>query len=64
MLKAVEKHPADVGGWQTKVMGLVLHAAFTLTEDLAKRDPVAARAFCVEVLGLPEWMLKMMRFGD
>ena len=64
MLKAVAKHPGDVGGWQTKVLGLVLHVAFTLTEDLARPDPGAARAFCAEVLGLPAEMLQKMRFGD
>lgn len=64
MLKAVERNPGDVGGWQTKVVGLVLHAGFSLTKDLASRDPDAARAFCTDVLGLPEWMLKTMQFGD
>jgi pimeloyl-ACP methyl ester carboxylesterase len=63
MLTAVENHPGEVGGWQTKVVGLVLHAGFTLTKDLGSRDPDAARAFCAEVLGLPEWILKTMRFG-
>ena len=63
MLKAVERHPGAVGGWQTKVVGLVLKAAFDLTKDLASRDPDAARAFCVEVLGLPEWLLQKMQFG-
>ena len=63
MLKAVARHPGDVGGWQTKVVGLVLHVAFTLTEDLATRDPAAARTFCAEVLGLPEEILQKMQFG-
>ena len=28
MLRAVEKHPGPTGGWQTKIVGLVLNAAF------------------------------------
>jgi pimeloyl-ACP methyl ester carboxylesterase len=64
MLTAVLSHPGEVGGWQTKVVGLILHAAFSLTKDLGSRDPDAARAFCVEVLGLPEWLLQKMKFGD
>ncbi len=64
MLEAVETHPGAVGGWQTKVVGLVLKAAFDLTMDLASRDPVAARAFCADVLGLPDWLLQKMKFGE
>jgi hypothetical protein len=64
MLGTVETHPGEVGGWQTKLVGLVLHAAFTLTEDLASRDPKAARAFCAETLGLPQELLAVMQFGD
>jgi hypothetical protein len=64
MLETVEKHPGEVGGWQTKLVGLVLYAAFALTEDLASQDPEAARAFCGETLGLPEAMLSKMKFGD
>ena len=63
LLDAVKEHPGEVGGWQTKVVGLVLFSAFNLTEDLAARDPDAARAFCVE-LGIPEEMLRTMHFGE
>ena len=62
LLDAVKVHPGDVGGWQTKIVGLVLWTAYKLTEDLAARDPDAARAFCAE-LGIPEEMLRMMQFG-
>jgi hypothetical protein len=64
MLETVEQHPGGFGGWQTKVVGLVLQAAFTLTKDLASQDSEAARAFCAETLGIPEPMLEMMQFGD
>lgn len=63
MLRVLEENPGNVGGWQTAVVGLVLQAAFGLTEDLATRDPEKARVFCAEVLGLPEEMLQMIRFG-
>jgi Palmitoyl protein thioesterase len=62
LLDAVKENPGEVGGWQTKVVGLVLMSAFSLTQDLAG-DPGAARAFCAE-LGIPEEMLKMMQFGE
>jgi ribosomal protein S10 len=64
MLEAVEKHPGPVDGWQTKAVGLVLKAAFDLTKDIATRDPDSARVFCADVLGLPEWLLQKMQFGD
>lgn len=64
MLKAVERHPGDVGGWQTMVMTYVQSAAFSLTKDLASRDPAAARTLSAEVLGLPDWFLQKMQFGD
>jgi hypothetical protein len=64
MLETVVKHPGPVGGWQTAVVGLVLYAAFTVTQDLGLRDPDAARAFSAETLGIPESMLQMMQFGD
>ena len=63
LLKAVEAHPGEVGGWQTKIIGLVLWSAYKLTEDLAARDPDAAKAFCADQLGLPDEMLRMMQFG-
>lgn len=62
LLGAVKEHPGEVGGWQTKVVGLVLMSAFELTKDLAG-DAAAARAFCAE-LGIPEEMLRMMQFGE
>lgn len=62
MLGAVEKHPGPVGGWQTKTVGLVLNAAFTVTKDLAAHDPAAALAFCAEKLGLPEEFVSRMKF--
>jgi palmitoyl protein thioesterase len=64
MLETMEKHPGPVGGWQTKVLHLVFHVAFTVTKDLGLQDPDAARAFSAETLGIPESMLKMMKFGD
>jgi hypothetical protein len=64
MLETVETHPGAVGGWQTMTVGLVLQAAFTLTKDLAPRDPDAAGAVCAETLGVPEAALQMMKFGD
>jgi hypothetical protein len=64
MLETVENHPGAVGGWQTRVVGFVMHAAFALTKDLASQNPDLARTFCVETLGLPETMLAMMKFGE
>jgi hypothetical protein len=63
MIAAVEGHPGEVGGWQTAVVGLMLQTAFAMTKEVAARDPQAARSFCVEVLGLPDEMVRMMDFG-
>jgi hypothetical protein len=60
IFSAAEKHPEAFGEW-TKVVGLVLRSARTLTKDLA---PDAARAFYAETLRMPESMLQMMKFGD
>jgi hypothetical protein len=64
MLKAVNDHPAEAGGWQTMIVGLLFQVGFGLTQELAKNDPAAAKAFCAEVLGYPDELLQMMRFGD
>jgi hypothetical protein len=62
MLKAMNDH--SVEGRQTMIRDLLLQAGRSLTQELAKNDPAAAKVFCAEVLGLPDEMLQMMRFGD
>lgn len=64
MLRAVNEYPAEPGGWQTAIVGLLLQVGLGLTEELAKTDPAAAKAFCAEVLGYPDDFLQMMKFGD
>jgi pimeloyl-ACP methyl ester carboxylesterase len=64
MLKAVNDHPAEPGGWQTAIVGLLFQVGFGLTQELAKNDPAAAKAFCAEVLGYPDDLLQMMKFGE
>jgi hypothetical protein len=60
LFEAVNKHPGEVGGWQTAVVGLVIQVGVVLTRDLGLQDPDAARAFCAETLGMPESMLQIV----
>jgi hypothetical protein len=64
MLEAVNDHPAEAGGWQTIIVGLLLQVGFGLTQEMAKSDPAAAKAFCAGVLGFPDEILQMMQFGE